>query len=311
MTKKTDRSRADGKKLDGRRLPAQQQFALRKRVVRWHRNGRGVMEIVAMSGLSYPTVRKAIDEYAVGGMQAIRPGKRGRRLGVKRSLTALQECEVRASINQKRPSHFGLDHALWSREAIRQLIQSRYGIELSVRGVANYVERWGLLPPAVSLSEKSGQPDWLTQAYPGIRRRARAVAGVIHRAELLSIASTAEGGRRRLKVIASQDNHGKLSWLVVGRELSSKRLVEFFESLVANAAAKTFLIFDLPRASLGRQAREWLDDHADELELYWSGGSLVALAAAKETARWHETAILIPDWHERAESGVDVNAQQI
>jgi transposase len=273
MSKQTDRSRTDGEKIDGRRLPAQQQYALRKRVVRWYRNGRRVMEIVAMSGLSYPTVRRAIDEYAAAGMPAIKPGKRGRRPGEKRALTAAQEHEVRTAIHHERPSHFGMDHVLWNREAVRQLIRSRYGIALSVRAVAIYAERWGLLPPAVGLPGKSDQADWLTQAYPAIRQRARAVAGVIHRAGLLSIDHTDTGGRRKSKVIASQGSNGKLSWLVVGRSLSSRGLIEFFEALVADAETKTFLIFDLPHESLGLRAREWLDEHADELELHWPGGS--------------------------------------
>jgi transposase len=43
--------------------------------------GYGVMQIVELSGLSYPTVRAAIDRYEEGGLAAIRPATRGKRAG--------------------------------------------------------------------------------------------------------------------------------------------------------------------------------------------------------------------------------------
>lgn len=45
----------------------------RKQVVRLHRQGLGVMRIVELSGLSYPTVRRVIDRYEAGGAAAIKP----------------------------------------------------------------------------------------------------------------------------------------------------------------------------------------------------------------------------------------------
>ncbi len=45
----------------------------RKQVVRLHRKGVGVMRIVELTGLTYPTVRGAIDRYERGGLAAIKP----------------------------------------------------------------------------------------------------------------------------------------------------------------------------------------------------------------------------------------------
>ena len=49
----------------------------RKQVVRLHKQGIKIMQIVAMTALSYPTVRAAIDLYEAGGWSAIRPALRG------------------------------------------------------------------------------------------------------------------------------------------------------------------------------------------------------------------------------------------
>jgi DNA-binding NarL/FixJ family response regulator len=48
-------------KEDARNQTLAQLHERRKQVVRLHRKGHGVMRIVDLTGLSYPTVRKAID----------------------------------------------------------------------------------------------------------------------------------------------------------------------------------------------------------------------------------------------------------
>jgi transposase len=82
-------------KDDARYSTLEQLHERRKQVVRLHRKGYGVMQIVELSGLSYPTVRAAIDRYEEGGLAAIRPGTRGKRAGQGRTLTEEQEQAIR------------------------------------------------------------------------------------------------------------------------------------------------------------------------------------------------------------------------
>ena len=58
----------------------------RKQVVRLHRKRIGVMRIVELSGLSYPTVRGVIDRYEQNGAETIKPTPRGRQGGDGRHL---------------------------------------------------------------------------------------------------------------------------------------------------------------------------------------------------------------------------------
>ena len=66
----------------------------RKQVVRLHLKGIKIMKIVDMTGLTYPTVRKAIDLYEARGWPALLPASRGRALGAGRSLTLEQEQQI-------------------------------------------------------------------------------------------------------------------------------------------------------------------------------------------------------------------------
>jgi transposase len=101
-------------KEDARFQKLEQLHERRKQVVRLHLRGSGVMEIVASTGLSYPTVRRAIDLYAAGGWPAIKPAARGRSAGDGRLLSAEQEASVRRTICDKRPEQLKMEFALWT-----------------------------------------------------------------------------------------------------------------------------------------------------------------------------------------------------
>lgn len=59
----------------------EQLYALRKYAVRPYLKGLPVMRIVAMTGLSWPCVRTALDRYETGGMAVLKPTIRGKRPG--------------------------------------------------------------------------------------------------------------------------------------------------------------------------------------------------------------------------------------
>jgi transposase len=125
-------------KEDARYQTMEQLHERRKQVVRLHRKGYGVMRIVELSGLSYPTVRGVINRYEQGGVSTIRPVLRGKRVGAGRSLTDAQARLLQQIICDRRPEQLKMDFALWSRAAVMQLIERECGIQLSVRGVGNY-----------------------------------------------------------------------------------------------------------------------------------------------------------------------------
>ncbi|MCI4441323.1 MAG: helix-turn-helix domain-containing protein [Tibeticola sp.] len=63
-------------KEDARYQKLEQLHERRKQVVWLHRKGYGVMAIVELKGLSYPTARRAIDLYEAGGAAALKPAAR-------------------------------------------------------------------------------------------------------------------------------------------------------------------------------------------------------------------------------------------
>lgn len=133
-------------KEDARKQSREVLHERRKQVIRLHRKGVGVMQIVEQTGLSWSGVNTALRLFEQGGAAALKPNARGKKLGSGRSLSAEQERVIRMTIIDKRPEQIKMEFALWSRPAVRELIERDLGLKLSVRAVGDYLARWGFTP---------------------------------------------------------------------------------------------------------------------------------------------------------------------
>lgn len=171
-------------KEDARFQTLEQLHERRKQVVRLHKKAIKIMQIVALTGLSYPTVRSTIDLFEAGGWPAIRPALRGRSRGDGRTLSQAQEDALQSMIIDKRPEQLQMDFCLWSRAAVAQLIEQEYDIKLQVRSIGKYLTRWGFTPqkPIKRAYEQSPEAvqAWLEGEYPAIEQRARREGAEIH-----------------------------------------------------------------------------------------------------------------------------------
>jgi transposase len=263
----------------------------RKQVVRLHRKSVGVMRIVELTGLSYPTVRSVIDRYEQGGSEAIKPTPRGRRGGEGRHLTDTQERSIQQIICDKRPEQLKMEFALWNRAAVMQLIERECGIKLSVRGVGNYLKRWGFTPqkPIKKAYEQSPEAvqKWLDDEYPGIEQRAKTEGAEIHWGDETALVNTdvrgrsyapagktpvtfAVGGtRQKLSMIATVTNQGKTRWMIIDEAFNSDKLIEFLDALVKDAGRKVFLILDNLRVHHSKPVKSWVEERKDKIELFY------------------------------------------
>lgn len=133
-------------KEDARKQSLGELHERRKQVIRLYQKGQKVMAIVELTGLSWPTVRSAINRYEAGGAVALKPKERGKKHGEGRSLTAAQKDKIRKLIRDKRPEQLKMDFALWTHAAVMLLIERECAIKLSVRAIGNYLKRWGFTP---------------------------------------------------------------------------------------------------------------------------------------------------------------------
>ena len=281
-------------KEDARYLSPDQQHERRKQVVRLHKAGHRVMDIVKLCGLSYPTVRKAIDDYEAGGAAAIRSAPRGRNPGDGRSLSPEQEDLVRRTICDKRPEQLKMDFALWTRGAVMQLIEQQCGIALSIRAVGNYLKRWGFTPQKPIKRAYEQQPEavkaWLHEQYPAIEARAKAEGGEVHWGDETALVNTdvrgrsyaprgqtpvtrsIGGTRQKLSMSSTVNNRGKAHWMIIDGAFNHERLIEFLQALAKEGrreGKKVFLILDNLGVHHCKPVKAWLAEHKHEIEVFY------------------------------------------
>jgi len=269
----------------------EQLYALRKQAVRLHRKGMPVMRIVTATGLSWPSVRSALDLYERGGMAALKPPVRGKKPGTGRSLTAEQEQNLQRIICDKRPEQMKMDFALWSRPAVMQLIEREYGIKLHVRSVGKYLTRWGFTPQKPIKKAYEQRPEavqkWLDEEYPSIEQRAKAEGAEIHWGDETALVNTdvrgrsyapagktpvafvVGGTRQKLSMIATVTNKGQTRWMIIDEAFNSDRLIEFLEALIKDAGRKVFLILDNLRVHHSKPVKAWAAERQDKIELFY------------------------------------------
>ena len=278
-------------KENARKQTLEQLHERRKQVVRLHKKGLKVMQIVEMTGLSYPPVRAAIDLFETGGWAAIRPASRGRSRGDGRVLSQVQEDTIQRLIIDKRPEQLKMDFSLWSRAAVGQLIEQEFGIKLQVRSIGKYLTRWGFTPqkPIKRAYEQSPEAvqNWLQGEYPAIEQRARAEGAEIHWGDETALVNTdvrgrsyapagktpvamAVGGtRQKLSMIATVTNQGKTRWMIIDEAFDADKLIEFLQALIKDAGKKVFLILDNLRVHHSKLVKAWVAEHKDQIELFY------------------------------------------
>lgn len=278
-------------KENARKQTLEQLHERRKQVVRLYKKSIKIMQIVSMTGLSYPAVRATIDLFVVGGWPAIRPANRGRARGDGRSLSEVQEDTIRGTIIDKRPEQLKMDFFLWSRAAVGQLIGQEYDIKLHVRSVGKYLARWGFTPQKPIKRAYEQNPEavqaWLEGEYPGIEQRAKKEGAEIHWGDETAlvntdvrgrsfapagktpVAMTVGGTREKLSMIATVTNQGKTRWMIIDDAFDAEKLIEFLSALINDAERKVFLILDNLRVHHCKIVKAWVAERKDQIELFY------------------------------------------
>jgi transposase len=275
---------------DARKTPSSL-YERRKQVLRLHKKGYGNMAIAAMTELSWPTVKKAVESYKKDGINAIKPKKRGRKMGSQRSLSKEQEIQIQKIIIEKRPEQLKMIFALWTRGAVLELIESKFGIKLSIRGVGKYLKRWGFTPQKPIKRAYEQQPEkvkqWLNEVYPEIEAKAKVDNAEIHWADETSVVNTdvrgrsysprgktpetlaVWGHRESFSMLSSVTNQGKCRWMIIDKAFDSQKLIEFMESLIKDSKRRVFIIMDNLRVHHSKLVKSWLSENSKNIEAFY------------------------------------------
>ena len=272
-----------------RKLPAAAQEERRRQVVGLRESGLTFAAIAAQTGLTENGVSGICRRYAEQGLAGLASGPRGPAPGTGRFLSAQQEAEVQALVCQHLPDDLGLPDALWSRAAVRMLVEQRCGVRLAVRSTGTYLARWGFTAqkPLRRAYEQSAEAvqHWLGHDYPAIATRAKREKGAIFWGDETGLRSDDVRGRSfaprgrtpvvrpsqrraRLGLISAVANKGELRWMLLDGAVKAPALIRFMQRLVRDAGRKVFLILDNLPVHRARAVQDWLAGRRAEIEVF-------------------------------------------
>lgn len=279
------------KTIDARSLPAAAQEALRRRTVQAVLDGMTHREAARVFGIARPTVSRWGSAYHQGGAKALKANRRGRPAGTR--LAPHQAALIVRLIVGRCPDQLRLPFALWTREAVQQLIATKCRLRLSVWTVGRYLKRWGLTPQKPRRRAFEQDPvavrRWLMAEYPAIRQAAKQAGAEIHWGDEMGLRSDHQTGtsygrkgqtpvipgtgkRFRCNVPSTITNRGRLAFMVFRESFTNQVFLRFLRRLLRHVRRPVFLILDRHPVHLAAEVRRWVARRPDRLRLYFLPG---------------------------------------
>lgn len=248
-------------------------------------------DVAAAVGVNQRTVRQWKQHRREHGTRSLLRDERGRAVGEGRTLNAAQEKEVRRLIADKMPDQLQLPFALWTRKAVAQLLETRFGIRLPVRTMGEYLKRWGFTPqkPVKKAYEQNPKKvnRWLKEEYPAIATQAKAEGAEIYWGDQTGVNNQPNAPRgyaprgqtptvsQRSKrfgfsVMSAVTNRGSARWMVYPGALNAALLRRFLERLVRQMKGrKVYLILDNLRVHHSAPVKVWLEEHREQIAMHY------------------------------------------
>jgi len=273
-------------KQDARKLDLMGKEDLRRRTVQAViEQGMSKAEAARVFGVSRTSVHSWLNLYQQNGEEGLVPKRPGRpKCGGR--LAGWQAATIVNLIKDHCPEQLKMPFALWTREAVRDLIQMRLGIGYSLGMVGRLLARWGFTPqkPVTRAYERNDDRirNWLKCEYPALRKRAKRENAEIYWEDETGLRSDHlvgrsysprghtpvirnTGNRFGCNIISAVNNLGKMRFRVF--KGSFTQMIDFLERLIRDAKRKVIVIADGHPAHRGRRLQRWLQEHASQCEL--------------------------------------------
>lgn len=277
-------------RTNARHLSPEEQYTIRKNIVRLLKTGKTGKEIAKLLDVSeghVSGVKKAYDKIGIAG---ITPKKRGRQPGAKRTLTPEQEKEIQQIIVDKTPEQLRFKECMWSRKNIAELIKQKYKIELPISTLGVYLSRWGFsvqrpIKRAYKQDEEQVK-NWVESEFPGINERAKEEGAEIFFGDETGLQNQAtclrgyapigktpvvktEAKHIKINMLSAISNRGKLRFMLYKDNMTSDKLIDFMYRLIRDSEKKVFLILDNLRVHHSKKVMAWLEKHKREIEVFY------------------------------------------
>lgn len=277
-------------KTDFRSLPEVTRDEIRKRAIKLLKIGKSQREVSRLLDVHHNTVCIWRKKYEQGGISKVMALKRGVTSEQKKLLSTEQEKVIQHMISDKMPDQLKLPYALWTRKAVKELIERQYGVKLAVRTMGDYLSRWGFTPqkPIKRAYEQSPAQvkQWLDHTYPAIKEKADAEKAEIHWCDETGVRNDCQHGRSyalkgktpvkrsmakrfSTNMVSTVTNQGKVRFMTYQGTMNSQMFIKFLKRLISDSPKKVYLILDNLKVHHSSPVKQWVEEHKEELELHY------------------------------------------
>ncbi len=276
-------------KTDGRKLTGKALVTIRIRAAKAVvEGGMTRCQVSALFGVSRQIVGEWVNAYKSGGDAALQERKRGRPEGGGK-LKPWQAAQTARAVIDHHPEQLKLPYFLWTRAAVAQYIEERFGITLSLPSIGRYLARWGMTAqkPVRRAYERSASAvkEWMETEYPTICREAKQEGALLLWGDEMGLRSDhatgvsfspkgetpvvrGTGQRFGCNMISAISNRGHLYFMIFHEGFRVAVFLEFLRRVIRQAGRKVYLIVDGHPVHRSKKVRQWLDTHAKEICLF-------------------------------------------
>ena len=250
-----------------------------------------VKDVAQCFNVAEKTVYRWVKAFKDTGAEAFKKKTRGRSKGSGSQLNDEQSKAIQNFIKDKDPEQLKLPFALWTRKAVRDLIQEQFGIELPMRTVGDYLKRWGFTPQKPRRKSYEQQPEavkkWLDTEYPKIKGEAIAEGAEIHWGDETGCTNSISHARsyapkgetptlvmstkKKMKVnmISSISNQGKVFFDIHEGKINSAEFISFMKKLIRSVDKKVYFIVDNLPQHHSKLVKDWLNANEASIKLFY------------------------------------------
>lgn len=277
-------------KMDFRSVDSKTRNVIRKRAIQKIQSGLRKKEVASLYGVNPNTITNWVRKHKLDGIKGLVDNVRGVRSEDKKLLTLLQEKSIQGMILDTMPDQLKLPYALWTRGAVKELMERELGIRIAVNTVGDYLRSWGYSPqkPKKKAYEQNSKAvqKWLNESYPSIKQEAKEQGAEIHWGDETGVRNNSQHGRsyaprgrtptkksmaKRFSVnmISTVTNQGAVEFMIYSGSMNADRLIEFMEQLIKGKKKKIYLILDNLRVHHGKIVKQWVEANNKKIALFY------------------------------------------
>ena len=280
-------------KNDARKVDSKTLQYLRNRAIQLRESGVSNIETALILGLSKITTSRWYSKYKKDGQKALKVQKTGRPKKSGKRLSDEQEIKIIRMLIDKTPEQLKFKFALWTREAVKQLIFRELDVDMPISTVGDYLAKWQFTSkkPIKRAYERkdSATKVWLEETYPQIKKEAKCDNADIwwcDETHCQSLPTNLKGyapigsknkpilehpaRKFKINMISAITNTGKSMFALYDESVNIERFIDFCKKVIdSNNGKKVFLIVDNLRVHHAKLVKAWEEEHKDQIKLFY------------------------------------------